>query len=916
MKKLFLLIAMLMICFAVMISASASDGISEDHEHVYDCSTWTTGGYYECEKYGESTYTCVCGNSYSVPIVALGHQDNDLDGDCDYCNGIFAGDYIYKYVKNDENNDYIFCDESQPSIGIYRYIGNAINLEVPEKIDGLTVVKIGDEAFRDNLIIDSIKLPSTIRVIETLAFADCRSLKSVIFEENSQLEKIGSGAFGFCTSLNNIILASGVTYIGSTAFEACISLEEINLPGNLTFIGYSAFASCIKLKNIIIPSSVIEIQDTIFGNCTSLESADIKASISRLPEAMFAFCYSLKTVTLSATIDTIGSQAFLGCFELDYNTLIKNIKCIEAAAFGLCNSNTSIVITDPDIVLGESSLGHIASKSYDEIYKRFIDLQVEFMLCENDEEKQAEIDAEIAEIEVQLKNGTPEKYTIYGYSGSTAETYVAENNAYGNLKFVDLEAECMHTGGKATCEEKAVCELCGEEYGEFGDHIPATHRQNPPSCMINGFILISCEICLENLGYEIITAPGHIPGEAVTENEIKATCESSGNYDEVLYCTECSTEISRNRVTVDPLDHNWDNGSVTTVATCNVKEVKAYTCKNNSTHTKEVVGTTNSNNHIGTTYLVGEKNADCTQGGYTGDIYCSDCNKKLSSGSTTPISEHTFGSWKTDKAATFLEEGLKIRTCTKCTETETEIIPRVKGEESKDENSGITVEYTDDSYDGKEIDVQVEEDFTGSQYIGQSKYGRTESWNIKTYIDGIEVQPNTPVLVKIPLPEGFDPNKVVIYHVNSIDGTLEKITPVYVEDGYIKFIASSFSVYILVDESSKIEPPHEHSYTSTVTKNPTCTEAGVKTFTCSCSDSYTESIPALGHKDANGDYKCDNGCGYEYEKPAPEQPEDPSKDCSCNCHKGGFMGFIWKIINFFQKLFKSNQLCKCGVKHY
>ena len=39
-----------------------------------------------------------------------------------------------------------------------------------------------------------------------------------------------------------------------------------------------------------------------------------------------------------------------------------------------------------------------------------------------------------------------------------------------------------------------------------------------------------------------------------------------------------------------------------------------------------------------------------------------------------------------------------------------------------------------------------------------------------------------------------------------------------------------------------------HAYTSEVTKAPTCTEAGVKTFTCAnCGDTYTEAIEATGH---------------------------------------------------------------------
>ena len=42
-------------------------------------------------------------------------------------------------------------------------------------------------------------------------------------------------------------------------------------------------------------------------------------------------------------------------------------------------------------------------------------------------------------------------------------------------------------------------------------------------------------------------------------------------------------------------------------------------------------------------------------------------------------------------------------------------------------------------------------------------------------------------------------------------------------------------------------PPHTHNYTSAITTAPTCTQAGVKTFTCSCGDTYTEPVAALGH---------------------------------------------------------------------
>lgn len=40
---------------------------------------------------------------------------------------------------------------------------------------------------------------------------------------------------------------------------------------------------------------------------------------------------------------------------------------------------------------------------------------------------------------------------------------------------------------------------------------------------------------------------------------------------------------------------------------------------------------------------------------------------------------------------------------------------------------------------------------------------------------------------------------------------------------------------------------HIHSYTQQITTEATCTEKGVITYTCSCNDTYTEEIPALGH---------------------------------------------------------------------
>ena len=67
-------------------------------------------------------------------------------------------------------------------------------------------------------------------------------------------------------------------------------------------------------------------------------------------------------------------------------------------------------------------------------------------------------------------------------------------------------------------------------------------------------------------------------------------------------------------------------------------------------------------------------------------------------------------------------------------------------------------------------------------------------------------------------------------------------------------------------------PPHTHEYRSAVTTQPGCESEGVKTFTCSCGDSYTKTVAAIGHSYADG--TCAN-CGEadpDYVAPGAEIP--------------------------------------------
>ena len=140
---------------------------------------------------------------------------------------------------------------------------------------------------------------------------------------------------------------------------------------------------------------------------------------------------------------------------------------------------------------------------------------------------------------------------------------------------------------------------------------------------------------------------------------------------------------------------------------------------------------------------------------------------------------------------------------------------------------------------------------------------------------------------------------------------------------------------------------HIHKYNAVVT-DPTCTEQGYTTYTCECGDSYIDDyVDVLGHTEETisaveptcteagltegakcsvcdetlikqetvsaSDHADNDNNGY---CDACDELLDPTVECEHNCHKEGLLGFFWRLINFINKIFKTNQYCECGVTHY
>ncbi len=193
---------------------------------------------------------------------------------------------ILEYVNYGDYIEITDCDETV-----------AIDLIIPESIDGVPVKSIGNDAFLSCERLTSVTIPDSVTSIGDNAFRYCVSLSSVIIPDS--VTSIGEDAFYYCTSLASVTIPDSVTSIGKFAFYRCASLTSITIPDSVTSVGGSAFEDCESLASITIPNSVTSIECSAFRECTSLTSVTIPDSVTSINQCAFANCTSLESITIN-----------------------------------------------------------------------------------------------------------------------------------------------------------------------------------------------------------------------------------------------------------------------------------------------------------------------------------------------------------------------------------------------------------------------------------------------------------------------------------------------------------------------------------------------------------------------------------------------------------------------------------------
>ena len=501
---------------------------------------------------------------------------------------------------------------------------------------------------------------------------------------------------------------------------------------------------------------------------------------------------------------------------------------------------------------------------------------------------------DVDEIEIPALNHdyvpvvTPPTCTEQGYTTYTCsrcdDSYVANytdalNHTAGETVIEnEVPATCTADGSYdevvycTTCNEELsretkTVEKLGHDLGEWTVTAPAV----PVTCMTDGKAAIEtcyCSRCdyYETRGGETISAPGHKNGEPVKENEVPATCTADGSYDEVVYCTVCTQEISRDTKTVGKLGHDLGEWTVTTPAvpaTCTTDGKAAIeTCycsrcdyyENRGGETISAPGHKN-----GVPVKENEVPATCTaDGSYDDVVYCTTCNEELSRETKTVEKlGHDLGEWTVTAPAvpvTCMTDGkaaIETCYCSRCDYYETrggETITaqgHKKGEPVKENEVPATC-TVDGSYDEVVYCTTCNEELSRETKTVEKLGHDLGEWTVTTpavpatcMTDG-KAAIETCYCSRCDYYEnrGGDPIAALNHNYKAV-----VVAPTCTAKGYTKHTCTRCNDSYTDSETAALG----HKWNSgVVTVDPTTTSEGKKKFTCTlCNAVRYETIPKL-----------------------------------------------------------------------
>ena len=433
----------------------------------------------------------------------------------------------------------------------------------------------------------------------------------------------------YTSEIENVVVGNGITELGRYCFYKCTALKNVSLPSTLTRIGglgtmtasYGCFQNCTALESITLPEGLETIENCAFKDCTSLKSITLPNTLKTLSYGAFSGCTSLASVTFGTGLTETGYMAFYNCTALK-SIIWGGIEKVSSYSFyGFFGSS----IEFPE------SITSIGFRSFAENYN------IRNVTIHNPD---CEIVTSEATEQVSPFAGHQQDVTIYGHTGSTAQTFASTYN----YKFVSLDP-CDHTETEDVVAEEASCTKTG------------TLQKVCKNC---GQIVSSTEI--EALGHEYSVI------ESVDYTEVDGHIYST---EKCSRCDDIKDVIEHARTGNVSPRYVWVEGyyNYTNSATCTRPGVERYVCT------------------VDGCYMT------------VGSLETKQPTQETINAS---LGNHSVNEWKVEKEATCTEAGLRKGKCSVCGADVEEDIPPTGHVYSNAEDSPdlVTIVTAEESEDG------------------------------------------------------------------------------------------------------------------------------------------------------------------------------------------------------------------------
>lgn len=338
-----------------------------------------------------------------------------------------SGKRIYYNILSDTDIEVTYQELLSPT---YTYSGV---LDIPQTVTywgkEMRVTAIGDRAFFGCRSLKELHLPPTVKTIGQWGFGWCDSIASI--ELPASVERIGADAFDGCYGLQTIMVdgsnsifqsrqdavfttdgrtlqvyrptaegiadvPEGTEMIAPRAFGGCTFIDSVRIASTVRSIGREAFSFCHSLRSISVPASVEEIGENAMSDCFTLErivadsagghfssydgalyshdysallqspgartNLNIHPKVKEIKRCALLDCHGLIAIMLPDSVANIGEAAFAGCGRLESVVIPEGVRSIGSMAFGLCDSlrNVYSLSAEPrKITVGEGAFSGV-----------------------------------------------------------------------------------------------------------------------------------------------------------------------------------------------------------------------------------------------------------------------------------------------------------------------------------------------------------------------------------------------------------------------------------------------------------------------------------------------------------------------------------------------------------------------------